>query len=53
MEGEVGQVTPGGSADLLVLDGSPLENIRVLAAPQQYLKLVMARGDIIMDSIAS
>jgi imidazolonepropionase-like amidohydrolase len=53
MEGEVGQVTPRGSADLLVLDGNPLENIRVLAAPQQYLKLVMARGDIITNSIAS
>jgi imidazolonepropionase-like amidohydrolase len=53
MEGEVGQVTPGASADLLVLDGNPLENIRILAAPQRHLKLVMARGDIITNSIAS
>ncbi|WP_338204893.1 amidohydrolase family protein [Candidatus Nephthysia bennettiae] len=52
MEGMLGQVTTGAAADLLVLDGNPLEDVRILAAPQQRLKLVMARGNVVMSSLA-
>jgi imidazolonepropionase-like amidohydrolase len=44
MEGQVGAVSPGAYADLLVVDGDPLQDIGVLTDPQSRLKLVMAAG---------
>lgn len=52
MEDVLGRVSAGALADLLVLDGNPLEDVRILAAPQQRLKLVMARGNVVTSSIA-
>ncbi len=46
MEGQVGVVAPGAYADLLVVEGDPLQDIAVLTDPQRRLKLVMARGRI-------
>ena len=43
---EVGTLTPGMSADLLVIDGDPLSDIHVLARPER-LRLVMQNGDVI------
>lgn len=44
MQGQIGVVAPGACADLLVVDGDPLQDIAVLTDPQNRLKLVMARG---------
>jgi len=44
MEGEVGVVAPGARADLLVVDGNPLEDLGVLQKPEKYLKAVMKGG---------
>jgi imidazolonepropionase-like amidohydrolase len=44
MEGRIGVVAEGAIADLLVVDGSPLEDITVLAEPQKNLRLVMKEG---------
>lgn len=44
MEGQVGVVAAGAFADLLVVEGDPLQDIGVLTDPQRRLKLVMARG---------
>src|SRR5919202_4518072 len=41
LEGQVGLVAPGAYADLLLVDGNPLEDVRVLAAPDRHLRLVM------------
>jgi imidazolonepropionase-like amidohydrolase len=46
MEGEIGTITPGAFADLLVVDGNPLEDINVLADPLTHLKMVMKEGKI-------
>lgn len=46
LENEIGLVKPGYCADLIVVDGNPLDDIRVLAAPERHLKLVMAQGRI-------
>jgi imidazolonepropionase-like amidohydrolase len=46
LEGEVGVVAPGALADLLVVDGNPLEDIRVLTTPQRSVKLIMKDGHI-------
>lgn len=45
-KGELGTVAPGAYADLLVVDGDPLADIKVLAHPQQTLKLIMQGGVI-------
>lgn len=45
-EGELGIIAPGAHADLIVVEGNPLEDIRVLVDTQQHLKLVMKAGVI-------
>jgi imidazolonepropionase-like amidohydrolase len=52
MEGQVGVVAPGASADLLVVDGDPLQDIATLTDPQRRLKLVMARGRMCINRLA-
>lgn len=49
MEGEIGALVPGASADLLVLDTDPREDISVLQSPEANLKLIMARGRIMKN----
>lgn len=43
-EGRLGVVAPGAYADLIVVDGNPLEDIRVLTRPEQHLELVIKGG---------
>ncbi len=47
----MGVVAPGAFADLLVVDGDPLQDIGALTDPQRRLKLVMARGRLCVNSI--
>jgi imidazolonepropionase-like amidohydrolase len=42
-EGTIGALTPGAYADLLVVDGNPLEDVRVLGDPER-IRLVMLEG---------
>jgi imidazolonepropionase-like amidohydrolase len=51
LEGQVGVVAPGASADLLVVEGDPLQDIAVLTDPQRRLKLVMARGRLYVNHL--
>jgi len=51
LAGEVGVVAPGALADLLVIDGNPLEDIRVLTTPQRSLKLVMKDGQVYKNEL--
>jgi imidazolonepropionase-like amidohydrolase len=51
MEGQVGVIAAGAYADLLVVDGNPLENITLLANPEQHLQLVMKSGRIYRDEL--
>jgi imidazolonepropionase-like amidohydrolase len=44
MEGRVGVVAPGALADLLVVDGNPLDRLEVLTEPGRRLRLVMQAG---------
>lgn len=44
MEGRLGVVAEGVIADLLVVEGNPLEDITVLAEPQKHLRMVMKDG---------
>jgi len=44
MEGRLGVVTAGALADLLVVDGNPLETIELLAASGKHLTHIMVGG---------
>jgi imidazolonepropionase-like amidohydrolase len=46
LEGEVGVVAPGAFADLLVVDGNPLERLALLTEPERHLRLVVKAGTI-------
>jgi imidazolonepropionase-like amidohydrolase len=50
-EGELGVVAPGAIADLLVIDGNPLDDIRVLTTPDQTLKLIMKAGQLYKNEL--
>lgn len=47
LSGHIGIVAPGAQADLLVVDGNPLEDLDVLQNPQEFLRMIMRDGDLI------
>jgi len=47
--GEVGVIAPGARADLLLLDGDPLEDVGVLADPAQHVRCVVQGGRVAVD----
>jgi imidazolonepropionase-like amidohydrolase len=51
LEGDVGVVAPGAFADLLVIDGNPLEDIGVLTTPERTLKLIMKEGQVYKNEL--
>ena len=51
--GMLGTIAPGAYADLLVVDGDPLCDIRVLVKPEQTLKLIMKGGVIYKNEITN
>ena len=48
-ENELGLIAPGFRADLIVLDGNPLEDIGALADPQRPPRLVIKDGEVRVD----
>ncbi len=47
MQGQLGVVAEGAIADLLVLDGNPLESLQCLARPAETLRLILKDGVIV------
>ena len=47
--GEVGVITPGAMADLLLIDGDPLADLGALADPAQHLRCVVQGGRVPVD----
>jgi imidazolonepropionase-like amidohydrolase len=47
----VGVVAPGALADLPVVDGNPLDDIRVLATPDRTLKLIRKGGQVYQNEL--
>jgi imidazolonepropionase-like amidohydrolase len=43
LEGQIGRIAAGYSADLIAVDGDPLQNVRVL----EKVNFVMVRGRVI------
>lgn len=51
LEGRLGHIGPGAWADLLVVEGNPIEDIAVLGAPEKHLKLVMKAGVVVRNRL--
>ncbi len=49
--GQLGVVTPGALADLIVIDGDPAADLTLLAKPAEVLKAVIRDGAMIIDRI--
>jgi imidazolonepropionase-like amidohydrolase len=49
--GNLGVIAPGACADLLVVEGDPLRDIKVMTDPQNNLKLIMKDGTIYKNSL--
>jgi len=45
-EGPLGVIKPGAYADIIIVDGNPLEDISLLSDPEKNLKLIMKDGKI-------
>ncbi|TDC82893.1 amidohydrolase family protein [Micromonospora sp. KC606] len=46
-EGTLGVVAPGAYADLIGIEGNPLEDLRLLSEPAKYRRLLMAAGRLL------
>ncbi|MEV4250777.1 amidohydrolase family protein [Streptosporangium canum] len=46
LRGRIGEITPGAYADILMVKGDPLNDIAVLARPEEHVKLVMKAGRV-------
>jgi imidazolonepropionase-like amidohydrolase len=49
-QGKLGCIAPGAYADLLVVDGDPLQDISLLAANGKNLRMIVRGGDIVKDA---
>ena len=49
---KVGVVEEGAFADLLLVDGNPLENIDLVADPERNFKIIMKEGRIYKNTLA-
>jgi imidazolonepropionase-like amidohydrolase len=47
---DVGTIAPGAVADLLVVDGDPIADIRVLARPDR-ISMVIQAGDVVAGRV--
>jgi imidazolonepropionase-like amidohydrolase len=46
MEGRLGVVAEGALADLLVVDGDPMQDVAILATPERSVRMVMKAGQM-------
>lgn len=49
--GELGCIAPGAYADLLVLDGNPIEDLGLFAKPERNVLVVMKAGRFVRNSL--
>jgi imidazolonepropionase-like amidohydrolase len=51
LEGEIGILAPGASADVVITGVDPLANLASLAEPETALDAVIARGRLVLDRL--
>jgi imidazolonepropionase-like amidohydrolase len=52
-EAHIGQIVAGAFADLLVVDGDPLQSLAMLAAPTEGIQLIMQGGRVVKGDTRS
>ena len=50
-EGPLGVIEVGAYADLVLIDGNPLEDVSILAKPEQSLRLIMKDGVVYKNTL--
>jgi imidazolonepropionase-like amidohydrolase len=50
-KGKLGTISPGAYADLLIVEGNPLKDLRVMTQPERNLKLIMKDGVIYKNEL--
>lgn len=48
-EGKIGCIAPGAYADLIVVDGNPLENLALLSGQGEHLSMIVQDGRILKE----
>lgn len=52
MEGRLGVIAPGAYADLLVVDGNPLEDLTLLTGQGEHLSAIMKNGKFVKNNLS-
>ena len=50
-EGRLGEISVGAYADMILVDGNPLENIKLIENPEQNFKIIMKNGVIYKNTL--
>ncbi|WP_373398333.1 amidohydrolase family protein [Algoriphagus halophilus] len=50
-EGPLGVLKPGAYADLIIVEGNPLENLKLVADPETNFKVIMKDGKIYKNTL--
>ena len=53
MEGKIGVIAEGAHADLIAVDGSPLEDIALLAGQGRHMSMIMKGGAFAKNTLAA
>ena len=48
----LGVITAGAIADLIVVDGDPLQNLDLIATPETAFTVIMKNGELIKSEVA-
>jgi imidazolonepropionase-like amidohydrolase len=50
-QGKLGVVEQGALADLILIDGNPLENIQLIAEPAKSFFVIMKDGKVVKNTV--
>ena len=50
-EGELGVIKEGAYADLIIVDGNPLQNLDLVADPENNFKVIMKDGKVYKNTL--
>jgi imidazolonepropionase-like amidohydrolase len=50
-QGELGLIATGAKADLLLVDGDPLDNMSLLSEPEKSLDIIMKGGEFYKSTL--
>jgi imidazolonepropionase-like amidohydrolase len=51
LTGEIGIIAPGARADILVVEGNPLEDLNLLQEQGRHLQVIMKKGQFVVNRL--